>query len=574
MQARWRALPTGCRLMLVVWLCLWALIQVMVHRPGIVGDMWDVYAAWLSLQQQVGSADVLRELLRKFAQVHILAVPKLWFWANFAWFEGSGALLRITSFAVCVINAGLLWRLLSPADKPASPLLLFACFALFFNGFQTLALDWDFLLQHYFAILFTLLAFQLLSSLQEINPLRLLLACVCLALAGFSCGSGLASVLAVGFMFCTQPVPPAWRTAYLVFAAVALWVLWPDAQLVQDSSGQWVSLEVYVQSQGMTLQTFFWNAPLLLLQYLAYPASAWGFMPWVGLILLLMGIEAFVRCLFTARASLRDYLFCYFLLVACSIVYGRYRLFALDADLSRYYIYIAPLWVLAVARVVACDCRYRRTMVILFCTAVVFSSAAAVIVANDHAIKMDLARVVLRSGNTEHFATIRLNAMRSGQVNPHVLYREALQQSRSDVYAADAEDDAVSVVRPGVCRMTVQRKKTTKGKFADYFLRADVAQDIWQGVYVSDTSGEVLYRGVVMPAATHLEKIFLQVKDVRLQDWPLLLPESTLPASARLLYLHLPANVDIATLQVWAVSASGDRCQVELVNSHASRSKQ
>lgn len=91
---------------------------------------------------------------------------------------------------------------------------------------------------------------------------------------------------------------------------------------------------------------------------------------------------------------------------------------------------------------------------------------------------------------------------------------------------------------------------------------------------MSDTSGEVLYRGVVMPAATHLEKIFLQVKDVRLHDWPLLLPESTLPASARLLYLHLPANVDIATLQVWAVSASGDRCQVELVNSHASRSKQ
>lgn len=87
----------------------------------------------------------MRELLRKFAQVHILAVPKLWFWANFAWFEGSGALLRITSFAVCVINAGLLWRLLSPADKPVRCCCL-PVFALFFNGFQTLALDWDFLL--------------------------------------------------------------------------------------------------------------------------------------------------------------------------------------------------------------------------------------------------------------------------------------------------------------------------------------------------------------------------------------------------------------------------------------------
>ena len=80
-----RSLSWPVCLFAVAWIMLAVYWQWLVHVDGIFGEMWDTLPAY-QLLGEMSVADIAHELLRKYAFVHIIALPKLGFWIDFNFF--------------------------------------------------------------------------------------------------------------------------------------------------------------------------------------------------------------------------------------------------------------------------------------------------------------------------------------------------------------------------------------------------------------------------------------------------------------------------------------------------------
>lgn len=324
---RLRSVPIPLLVFAGAWLLLAAYWQWLAQANGIFGEMWDTLPAFQQLHT-LSAIDIFRELMRKYALVHIIALPKLFFWVDFAEFGASGRFTRACSFLVSLACAGCLWRI-ALRDFSRSIVVTVLALLLFFNPLQTYVINWESLLQYYLSVFFALLAYRLRWQKKQ----QLWLPCLFLLLSAWSCGSSIAAIAGfTGLLFLQWRdgvvISTAQKIAYTCFFVLMVWMLKPDA-------GGGVLLD--------NPQPFFWNAPNLLLQYLVFPFSAWGDCRWLGVLMLMAVLHSVWRC-WMHKGQLSDHIFILFFLIACTIALGRYKWMGLDSDVSRYYVYIAPLW--------------------------------------------------------------------------------------------------------------------------------------------------------------------------------------------------------------------------------------
>jgi hypothetical protein len=535
-----------------VWLCgaAWIMLavywQCLVHQDGILGEMWDTLPAY-RLLGELDAIGIGRELLRKYALVHIIALPKLAFWTDFHFFGASGRFTHASSFVVlflcflCVVNvANREYR------RPVACVLL--ALLLFFNGLQTFVINWESLLQYYLSVFFALLAF----IVYERNPANLLWSAALLLLSGLSCGASIAAVAGFSFMILVRifegSVPH--RNALIVYALFLLfmaWLLYPD-----------VAPDIARQEAGH----FFWNAPNMLLQYLAYPFSAWGDFRWLGLLVVATVGHSVWRCVVWRTGTLSDYLFCYFFLIACTIALGRYKWMGLDADVMRYYVYIAPLWYFTLLKLLRVSIPLFRIVCVAFGILLIAGSLASVVVAANMAQKVGLARTVALNGNFQHFANQRLDVTRSLPANLQNS-SEYLRSNAMDIYY-QLEREVVQ--GDAICRAHLLRQSaTTKGSFVDYILQEDAGNSsLLSGFYLAGNDGKILYYGTAFAAVTHLGGWGIALRDVRPSDWPLLLPSFWLKPEQRQLYMHLPRSVPLDSLPAWGQDYRGNWCRLNI----------
>jgi hypothetical protein len=539
-----RSLPGWLWLFAVSWVLLAVYWQCLVHRNGIFGEMWDTLPAYRVLGE-MHAADVLRELLRKYAFVHILALPKLGFWIDFHFFGASGQFTRASSFLVSLLCAASMILVATRTYQRTTACVLLGAL-LFFNGFQAYVINWESLLQYYLAVFFALLAFIEYDK----NRTKLLLPSIFLLLSGLSCGAGIAAVAGFSFMVFMQYLndekpPRIAMVVYAVFVLLLLYMLFPEA------GGAF--------PQHMAAP-FFWNAPGLLLQYLAFPFSAWGDFRWVGLPVLFSVIHSLWVCIVLRRGALPDYLLVFFFLIACTVVLGRYKVMGIDGDVSRYYVYMAPLWFFSLLKLSTWNQIVFRATATVFCVLLLMGSLASSVVLANLANKMAMARTVALNGNFRHFASQRLDA--TGE-------KEATLQNSADYLHANSMDiyygrETAVKSNQAVCRADLLRKAvTSKGGFVDYVL-AESPENVSRlsALYLADEAGNILYYGTPFAAVTHLDGWAVALRDVKLTDWPLLLPLSWLKPEQRLLYIHLPRAVPLDSLPAWGEDYRGNWCRL------------
>jgi hypothetical protein len=545
-----RNLPWSLWLFAAFWISLAGYWQWLVHSDGIFGEMWDTLPAFRELHS-MSFADIGSELLRKYAHVHIIALPKLGFWIDFQLFGASGRFTRSATFvamALCFVCAVTI--AIRAYQRPVICTLL--GLILFFNGCQTFVVNWESLLQYYLAIFFVLLAF----LLYDYRPQKLVWPALCLLLAALSCGSSIAGIGGFAFMLLVRAwhgerLSPITTTGFTMFVLAMVWLLWPEPNttLVLENPG-----------------SFFWNAPNLLLQYLAYPFSAWGDMRWLGTFVLLAVAAVAWNSVILRNGTTADFVLMTFFLLGVTIVLGRYPLMGIDGDVMRYYGFMTPLWyflllrLFLVLRLLRLPEQWFGVLVVPFCLLVILAGLAAVVVTANLGQKMELARIVAINGNVHHLASQRLDALRGLSASLENS-RDYLRDHSMDIYYQPVLQVQASDRQ---CRAKLLRQSnTTKGSFTDYFLQEDAANPLpLSAMYLADHGGRVQYYGTAFAASTHLEGWGITMKSVRPADWPLLLPVSWLPREHRLLYLHLPRQVPLDSLQVWATDRRADWCHL------------
>lgn len=117
-----------------------------------------------------------------------------------------------------------------------------------------------------------------------------------------------------------------------------------------------------------------------------------------------------------------------------------------------------------------------------------------------------------------------------------------------------------------MCHAQLIRKTgVTKGAFVDYFIKEKEGNFLEASeVLATDTNRHVLYYGTAISEVAHLKVRLLALRDVRVTDWPLLLPVAWQPARYRVLYLHLPRAVPLSSVSLWAMSGSGQACKISV----------
>lgn len=543
-QAFLRSLPVGLQLFSAFWLALAVYWQWLAHSDGIFGEMWDTLPAFRQLGE-LGAIGIAQELLRKYALVHILAVPKLAFWIDFEWFGASGRFIRAASFLTSFACA---WCLLRIAVRDCQRPVICTVLALllFFNPLQAYVINWESLLQYYLSVWFALLAFMVYWQ----SP-RLWLSCLLLFFSAFSCGSGIAAIAGFSFLLLVQ-----WREGkkfsmfevggYAIFLLLMAWLLVPDANK---------------SALAQQPNAFFWQAPNLLLQYLAFPFSAWGDCRWLGALMLMSVAHSVWRCLMTRNGNLSDHVLILFFGIACIIAIGRYKWMGMDADVSRYYVYIAPLWFFSALKLLQWRNVFSTAAVVILLGGILMASLSAAVILGNYANKMEMAKVVALNGNSAHLAGLREDVLRS---LPATLAnsRDYLRAQEMDIYYKNRK---IVVTSDTICRARkVNQVFTTKRQFMDYFLQEDAgnAMPIARVYLTENNSTQIQYYGTAFAAATHIAGWGIALRDVRPTDWPLLLPAQWLPAEKRRLFVHLPAAVQPSSLQWWAEDSRGAFCRL------------
>ncbi len=539
-----RKLPLCLQVFAVVWLALALYWQWLAHSDGIFGEMWDTLPAF----RQLGELSFLalaKELLRKYALVHILAVPKLFFWIDFAWFGASGRFIRAASFVVSFTCSWCLWRIaLHDFQRPIACTVL--ALLLFFNPLQAYVINWEFQLQHYLSVFFALTAFMVIWE----SPKKLWLSCLFLMLSSFSSGSGIAAIAAFLFFLLAQWLkgerPSTSVVASLgVFILLMVWLLIPEADASQ-----------IIQKPN----SFFWHAPNLLLQYLAFPFSAFGDFRWLGILIAISAGHSAWRCLITRNGNLSDCILILFFSVAGVIAVGRYKWMGLDADVSRFYMYIAPLWFFSGLKLLETNKSFLSAIVVLMVAGILAVSLSAWALLGNYANKMEMAKVVALNGNMQHLSRLREDVLRS---LPATLEnsREYLRAQQMDIYY----QLRTSVVPTDVVCSAhlVRQTPTTRNTFVDYILQEDLGNtEKIAKIYLADQQGAIQYYGTAFAAQTHIAGWNIALREVRFSDWSLLLPVQWLSLAQRQLFVHLPRAVDPVSLQWWGEDHGGGLCRL------------
>ncbi|HNE26061.1 MAG TPA: hypothetical protein PLH12_02860 [Pseudomonadales bacterium] len=538
-----RSLPACLKAFAIFWLALAVYWQWLAHSDGIFGEMWDTLPAFRQLGA-LSASEIAQELLRKYALVHILAVPKLGFWIDFAWFGASGRFIRAASFLVSFACAWCMWRIaLRDFQRPVACTVL--ALLLFFNPLQTYVINWESLLQYYLSVWFALLAY--IAHWQ--SPRRVWLSCVLLLLSAFSCGSGIAAIAGFSWLLLVlwwegKKISTAAAVSYVVFVLLMACLLIPE------------------KNNSVLLQQpnpFFWQAPNLLLQYLAFPFSAWGDCRWLGVLILLSFAHSVWRCIMRRAGNLSDHVLILFFGIACVIAIGRYRWMGLDADVSRYYVYIAPLWFFSALKLLQIQNSFSKGVVVIIVGGVLSASVAAWVVLGDYANKMELAKVVALNGNFRHLAGLREDALQSLPAtleNSHAYLRE----QNMDIYY---QLKPAVIPTEVVCNAHIERKTLiSKKMFVDYILQETDSAVRIKKIYLTDNDNIVRYYGTAFLAATHVSGWSMPLSAARWRDWSLLLPAQWLPSAQRRLFVHLPATVNPADLQWWGEDGRGQVCRL------------
>jgi hypothetical protein len=256
-----------------------------------------------------------------------------------------------------------------------------------------------------------------------------------------------------------------------------------------------------------------------------------------------------------------DFLLCHFFLIACFVVMGRYRFFTLDQDLSRFYVYIAPLWFLVLVKIAEYKTPVFFPVALALCFSLVVGGLAAIAVAADHAGRMAMARVVALNGNFNHLAALRLNAMGG---NPLQQQSEYLQTQGMDIYYKAIASVSAIPLAGFNCTLTLNKQAVvTKGTFVDYYFSiADAHEHALTGLYATEKNGDVRYYGTVVAAVNRMKGWQLPLNQIRWSDWPLLVPLSWLSTKDVLLYTHLPRQTSMGHFEWWAMTDTGERCSV------------
>jgi len=261
------------------------------------------------------------------------------------------------------------------------------------------------------------------------------------------------------------------------------------------------------------------------------------------------------------KSTTVDFLMCYFFLIACFVVMGRYRFFTLDQDLSRFYVYIAPLWFLILVKIAGYKMPVFLSVALGLCCTLVVGGFAAIAVAADHAGRMAMAQVVALNGNFGHLAALRLNAMGG---NPLQQQSEYLQTHGMDIYHNTIASVSAIPLAGFNCTLTLNKQAVvTKGTFVDYYFSiADAHEHTLTGWYATEKNGDVRYYGTAVAAVNRMKGWQLHLNQISWHDWPLLVPLSWLPAKDVLLYTHLPRSVQLNQFEWWAITANNERCSV------------
>jgi len=306
---------------------------------------------------------------------------------------------------------------------------------------------------------------------------------------------------------------------------------------------------------------FFWQAPNLLLQYLAFPFSAWGDCRWLGVLMLLSVAHSVWRCWVLRVGNLSDHIVILFFGIACIIAIGRYQWMGLDADVSRYYVYIAPLWFFSALKLLQIRNIFSNGIVVFVVGGVLSASIAAWAVLGDYSNKMELAKVVALNGNFRHLAGLREDALQGLPAtleNSHAYLRE----QNMDIYYQLKQSVVPTDV---ICNARLERKTpVSKKAFVDYILQETDGAARIKKIYLTEGNNAVRYYGTAFVAATHVSGWSMPLRAVRWRDWPLLLPVQWLPLAQRRLFVHLPASVNPDALQWWGEDGRGEMCRLVL----------
>lgn len=524
---------------------VFAYYQWQLHTPGIFGEMWDNLAP---VQQMAawGVHEWLAELFRRYAGSHVLFFPKLVFFADFHWFGASGVLSRAASWLAvlgCVGLSGWLlardfaWRDSLSGSGWRYPSAFVLAAAIYFSPLEFFVINWQSLLQYTLSVLFGLACAVFLQRQQFGRAwLAALLAALC-------CGAGVAALgLVLGSVVAAishRKIVKVRACALLLLTLIALWLVRPEPQLF--------ALGQYGFSNGVSLY----------LQLLAYPISAFFDARAVGLCVLLGVLYSGINIL-RYRADIYDFVIVFAALVLLSITVGRFNYIPWDSDISRYYIFMAPLWFGVFAKFMLWQTNLRLLALIAAVSFSLLAGLPLLAVTQSVAQKMLLANTVFFNGNTEHYARLKLDVLNPG--NRLAQEQAYLKQHQLDVfYRESLPRDMQSTA---TCHLQlIQQRFATKRRYQDSWFAE--TENVLQTLWAIKADGEQKL-AVRVAKQLPLDGWFLTPKTVSWREhWQLLLPVSWLSAEQARWFTHLSAEEKLDQYEWYGRTQGGHWCRVQ-----------
>lgn len=248
-----------------------------LHTARLLAEFWlpipwaDSFVDWFRLQEHgFRAADLLQP-----HEEHVLAVPRLFYWADIRFFSGASRFLLVMNYllaaAIPVIYALVGRRFFQrPADRW---LYLAVLLAAYLNGVQMLNLMWSFMIQHwleYVASLGVACAFAaLLQATTARSRLLLHVALVALILvAMLSTGGGILCLLLVLALSVVYRV--GWKTTAW-FTLLAIGLLWAYMKLNTSASPERVKTLMAAKLDAVKFFLAFLGSPYL--RYHTWPAK-------------------------------------------------------------------------------------------------------------------------------------------------------------------------------------------------------------------------------------------------------------------------------------------------------------
>lgn len=530
---------------LFFWAVLFCFWQWQLYTPGIFGDMWDNLKP---TQQMLGwrGAEWAEELFRRYAQSHVLLIPKLIFFIDFDFFGASGALTRWCSVLVSFFCAGAAYYCALASRFSISKIMAAVLAVLIFlSPLQIFVVNWHVLLQHCLSVFFALCCCLALAKK------RYLMAVMLAVGAALSSGAGVAVLgLSLGVL-CIAGIRQRSFTleqiVALLLVLTALWLVRPGSQLFVTAL--------------FGVENFF----SLLLQLFAFPLSGFYDARWFGVLLLVFCMVSGWRCLWS-RADSLDFVTVFAGLLLLSVAWGRYHYMSWDADLSRYYIFCAPLLFAVVCRIANFRARVLPIFVLCLVAVNFIAGLPLLAVTNSISQKTALANAVYFNGNNQHYARIKLDALSQDDLLTHE--REYLQREQLDVFyrvlqvPVSVQEASRSASFPSCRLQLLERRHATKKQFVDYWWQQTSGSKLQQVIAI-DEIGKTHFMGVAVANNLPLAGWFLEPRQFSWGEHAgLLIPVAWLPVAEKRWLIHLPALEKLENYQWYGRDNDGQWCKL------------